>query len=101
MRSADEQKRDRTKNLHCSKLSPYSQTSNSGSFHRSNSALRLTIRLCKTWIGDQWSLHPVNFGVELNVDVIVADDLVEELERLWLSHISNAQQPFATRREAI
>jgi len=28
MRSAGEQKRDRTTNLHCSKLSPYSQTSN-------------------------------------------------------------------------
>jgi hypothetical protein len=53
MRSAGEQKRDRTTNLHCSKLSPYSQTSNVGSFHRSNSALRQTITLCKTWIRDE------------------------------------------------
>src|SRR5258708_39966025 len=61
MRSADEQKRDRTTNLHCSKLSPYSQTSNVGSFHRSNSALRQTITLCKTWIRDQYpsGRHPI------------------------------------------
>src|SRR4030095_11470205 len=45
------------------------------------------------------SLHPVNLGVELNVDVIVADDLIEKLKRLWLSHISNAQQPFASGGE--
>src|SRR6185295_12335201 len=37
-----------------SKLSPNSQTSNVGWFHRSNSALRQTITLCKTWIGDQY-----------------------------------------------
>src|SRR6185295_19638704 len=59
MRSAGEQKRDRTTNLHCSKLSPNSQTSNVGWFHRSNSALRQTITLCKTWIGDQ---YPSNSG---------------------------------------
>src|SRR6266481_7910075 len=52
MRSADEQKRDRTTSLHGSKLSPCSQTSNAGLFHRSSSVLRQTITLCKTCIRD-------------------------------------------------
>src|SRR5258708_16134884 len=52
MRSADEQKRDRTTNLLCSKLRPCSQTSNAGLFHRLSSALRQTITLCKTCIRD-------------------------------------------------
>src|ERR1700752_1335288 len=67
MRSAGEQKRDRTTNLHCSKLSPYSQTSNADSFHRSNSALRQTITLCKTWIRDQYPSYSIL--VELRADI--------------------------------
>jgi len=47
------------------------------------------------WLG----AHPVNLGVEFDVDVIVTDDLIEKLKRLWLRHIANAQQPFATSGE--
>src|SRR5713101_5088316 len=89
MRSADEQKRDRTTNLHCSKLSPCSQTSNSGSFHRSNTALRQTITLCKTWIRDQYPSYSGG-------DPILVELLVDASERSSVEsfgHTSNVCEP--------
>src|ERR1700682_6230435 len=90
MRSAGEQTRDRTTNLHCSKLSTCSQTSNSGSFHRSNSALRHTITLCKTWIRDQYPSYSGG-------DPILVELLVDAPERSSVESFgptSNDCEPF-------
>src|ERR1700704_3063279 len=89
MRSAGEQKRDRTTNLHCSKLSPYSQTSNASSFHRSNSALRQTITLCKTWIRDQYPSYSGG-------DRMLVELLVDASERRHRSKGSATQPTIAS-----
>src|SRR5213079_434389 len=89
MHSAGEQKRDRTTNLHCSKLSPCSQTSNSGSCHRSKSALRQTLTLCKTWLRDQYPSYSGD-------DPLLVELLVDASERSSVErcgHTSNDCEP--------